>query len=352
MRIGYHLTPFWSPTDRSPTLIMDEAIEVIAASANMGFDWVSMGQHWMSHPSVWPQPYPFLARIAPVTGEMKLKTSVLLLPLLNSVDVAENLATLDHISHGRLVVGVAIGYREDELAAIGLTRRDRVPKLEESIELMKRLWTGEEVTFSGAYSSVQNGKMGFRPYQQPHPPLEMGAQSRGATERAARLTDGVFFGPQVAWTDIAALADVYRTARLAAGRPGLGALGASRCLMVGTSKEDAAARAGAYLEKTFRMYTRWQMQESSMVPLQLDAQLSLADWTIYGSPADCVETILRARDEIGLNGIGFTIYSLPADPQGRIEYLQMVAEEIVAKVSRPEPIYGQSLGHMPNNKLR
>lgn len=338
MKVGYHLTPFWSPTDRTPTTIIDEAIEVIAASARMGFDWVSMGQHWLSHPSVWPQPYPFLARIAPETGDMHIKTSVLLLPLLNPIDVAENIATLDHITHGRLVVGVAIGYREDELAAIGLTRKDRVPKLEESIALMKRLWTGEEVTFRGRYTFVDTSRMGFTPYQKPHPPIEIGAQSEGATERAARLADGVFFGPQVAWRDIARLSGVYRQARERHGRTGVGALGASRCLMVGKNKEDAASRAGEYLEKTFRMYTRWQMQESSMVSLQLDSDRSLDDWTIYGSPEDCVETILRARDEIGLNGIGFTMYSLPADPQGRIDYLHMIAEEIVSKVSTPEPI--------------
>jgi hypothetical protein len=123
----------------------------------------------------------------------------------------------------------------------------------------------------------------------------------------------------------------------------VGALGASRCLMVGKSKEDAAARAGEYLEKTFRMYTRWQMQESSMVPLQLDSERSLDDWTIYGSPADCVETLLQARSEIGLNGAGFTIYSLPADPHGRIEYLQMIADEIVSKVSTAAPIYGPAV---------
>ena len=71
MQLGFHLTPFWSPTDRSPTQILDEAIEVIAAASGMGFDWVSMGQHWLSHPTVWPAPYPFLARIAPETGSMR-----------------------------------------------------------------------------------------------------------------------------------------------------------------------------------------------------------------------------------------------------------------------------------------
>src|SRR4029077_8583534 len=113
-------------------------------------------------------------------------------------------------------------------------RKDRVPKLEESIDLMKQLWTGEEVTFDGRYTKVVKGRMGFTPYQKPHPLLEMGAQSEGATKRAARITDGVFFGPQVAWKDVAQLAGVYRDARAEYGQP-LGMLGASRSLMVGKS---------------------------------------------------------------------------------------------------------------------
>ena len=92
---------------------------------------------------------------------------------------------------------MAIGYREAELEAVGLTRKDRVPKLEESLALMKQLWTGEEVTFAGQYAQVTKLRMGLTPVQKPHPPIVMGCQS-SATARAARLTDGVFFGPQVA----------------------------------------------------------------------------------------------------------------------------------------------------------
>jgi hypothetical protein len=76
MKIGFHLTPFWSPTDRGPTRILDEAIQVVAAASRMGYAWVSIGQHWVSHPTVWPQPLPVLARLAPETGAMRLKTSV------------------------------------------------------------------------------------------------------------------------------------------------------------------------------------------------------------------------------------------------------------------------------------
>src|ERR1700716_169888 len=104
-----------------------------------------MGQHWMSHPTVWPAPIPFLARLAPETGSMRIKTSVLLLPLLNPVELAENVATLDHLTHGRLTLGISIGYRDVELAAAGLSRRDRVARLEESLRTMKRLWSGDEL---------------------------------------------------------------------------------------------------------------------------------------------------------------------------------------------------------------
>jgi alkanesulfonate monooxygenase SsuD/methylene tetrahydromethanopterin reductase-like flavin-dependent oxidoreductase (luciferase family) len=332
MQVGFHLTPFWSPTDRPPSQILDEAIEVIAAASKMGYAWASMGQHWISHPTVWPQPFPFLARIAPVTGSMRLKTSVLLLPLLNPVEVAENVATLDHLCHGRLTVGVSIGYRENELQAAGLVRRDRVPKFTESIGVMKRLWAGETVTHRGRYIRLEQARLGFTPYQQPHPPIEVGAQSEGATRRAAQIADGVFFGPQVAWADIWRLADVYRQARTEAGHADVGILGASRALVVGRDHEDAANRARRYLERTFSMYRTWEMQESSMVELQLGFEKNLADWTIHGSPVDCVETMLEARER-GLNGIGFTIYSLPPSASARIEYLQMIAEEIVARVS-------------------
>ena len=331
MKIGFHLTPFWSPTDRGATRIIDEAIEVVAAASRMGFAWVSLGQHWLSHPTVWPQPFPILARLAPETGSMRLKTSVLLLPILNAVETAENVATLDHISHGRLDVGVAIGYREKELEAAGLTRKDRAPKLEESLALMKQLWRGDAVEFHGAYSRVSAGRMGFTPYQKPHPPLEMGAQSEGATRRAARLTDGVFLGPQVAWRDVGKLADVFREARAEAAAGTAGSVGASRSLIVGASKEAAVAAAREYLEKTFAMYRAWEMQEAAMVPLQLGFDAALDDWTVHGSPRDCVETVQRAQ-EMGLDKIGFTIYSLPREVRARIDYMQMIAEEILRPV--------------------
>jgi alkanesulfonate monooxygenase SsuD/methylene tetrahydromethanopterin reductase-like flavin-dependent oxidoreductase (luciferase family) len=156
----------------------------------------------------------------------------------------------------------------------------------------------------------------------------MGAQSVGATRRAARLVDAVFFGPQVAWADIERLVTVYRQARAGEGPGTPGRALASRSLIVGADKDAARAAARSYLERTFAMYRRWEMQEPSMVSLQLGFESSLDDWTVNGSPADCVETIARAR-RLGLDGIGFTIYSLPREREARIDYLRMIADEIL-----------------------
>jgi hypothetical protein len=81
------------------------------------------------------------------------------------------------------------------------------------------------------------------------------------------------------------------------------------------------------------MYRTWSMQESGMVELQLGFDHDLEGWTVHGSAADCVEKLLWAQETMGLNRVGVTIYSLPPSPQARIEYLQMIAEDIVRKVA-------------------
>src|SRR2546428_5622195 len=100
MRIGFHLTPFWSPTDRAPTAIIDEAIEVVRAAAGMGFAWASIGHHWLSHPTVWPHPIAMLSRLAPEAGGMRPQTSLLPPPPLNPGDGARSGGTLDPHPHG------------------------------------------------------------------------------------------------------------------------------------------------------------------------------------------------------------------------------------------------------------
>ena len=102
MQIGIHLTPFFSPIDRPPTQVIDEVVAITQRVSQLGFAWISAPHHWAAYPTLWPQPFPLLARLAPETGAMRLMTLVVLLPLLNPVAVAEEVATLDATTERRV----------------------------------------------------------------------------------------------------------------------------------------------------------------------------------------------------------------------------------------------------------
>ncbi|MET7331196.1 LLM class flavin-dependent oxidoreductase [Nonomuraea sp. NPDC005650] len=308
----------------------EDALESLRHADEGGFDWISASQHWMSAPTVWPQPFPWISHMAARFRNVGFMTQMLVLPLHNAVDVAEQVATIDHLTRGRLILGCANGYRELELNAAGVSRKDRTSRVEEGIALMKELWSGRPVRFEGRWWNVQGGQMGYAPYQDPHPPIVLAAQSAGATRRAARIAEGVFFGPQATFAEIEPLIALYRQTAGEHGRePGI--VGAGRAIMIADSREAAIRSAHAYAEKTMKMYAGWDMQERNMTSLALEGDPD--EWAIIGRPEDCVEQILRAH-EVGLTHITLTAYNLPAGQQERVEYVRRLAEEVVQPVKR------------------
>ncbi|HEY7205691.1 MAG TPA: LLM class flavin-dependent oxidoreductase [Methylomirabilota bacterium] len=334
MKVGVHLTPFFGPGGRAPADVIDEALAVGRRADELSFDWVSVPHHWAAHPVVWPQPFPLLAGLARETRSARLMTLMLLLPLLSPVDVAENVATIDQMSGGRFTLGAAIGFRDVELMALKLTRKDRVPKLEESIEVMSRLWSGEEVSFEGRYGTLQRMRTALLPAQRPRPPIILGAQSEAATRRAARIADGVYLGPQVTWKGLRHLIGVYRDARREAGHADEGIIGAGRVVLVGRDREDAARTTRPKLEALFANYQRWEMKENGMVPIALSFDTPLEDWTVAGSPADCSATLAWMAQECGITHVGLNIYSLPGSRSGRLEHVEHIATDVVTRKVR------------------
>ena len=308
---------------------IENAADVVRRAAAMGFMGIYTPQHWVGHPTVWLQPIPLLARLAPEAEGLKLITGVLLLPMLNPVNLAEQVITMDHISNGQFVLGMGIGYRETELEAAGTNRKDRASRFEESLSLMKLLWSGEEVNFEGQYWQVHNAKMAITPLQKPHPPVWIAAQSRRAARRAAVMGDACLLGPQPGWEDIRYLAQMYWNAVESQGTQASAMLGAHRSIAIAKDKETAIREAEAAAEGKAGMYGGWSMQEGSTVDLGLTSGRTLEDWAIVGSPQDCAETISRCYHEQGLRYIGLGSLNLPQDHAARLEYLQLISEELL-----------------------
>ena len=136
------------------------------------------------------EPVGLLTYAAALTRRLRLGSAVLLTPLRSPLQLAKSLSTLDHLSGGRLIVGVGLGGNTRIYPAFGLSAERRVRRFVEGITLMKRLWTEDRVTFDGQFWTLQNAPMEPKPVQKPHPPLWFGGHHDAALKRTAELGDG------------------------------------------------------------------------------------------------------------------------------------------------------------------
>ncbi len=128
--------------------------------------------------------------MAATTQTIGLGTTVLVLPYHNPIRLAKTAATLDVLSGGRLVLGVGVGVIEKELDAMGSPYAERGAITDESIAIMKELWTQENPSYQGRFHSFSDMKFSPKPAQKPHIPLLIGGTSRAAVRRAARVGNG------------------------------------------------------------------------------------------------------------------------------------------------------------------
>ena len=330
MQVGIYIRDYMEDPTRPMFDQIEEAAEVCRVAGSFGFSAIYMPQHFIGYPTVWPQPMQILSRLAPEAKGLRLLTGIIMLPYHNPVDIAEQTVTMDQISNGRFTLGLGLGYREKELEAFGTNRRDRASRFEESLELMKLLWTGDEVTFEGKHWTVHEGRLSLLPVQKPHPPVWVATQSRAAVRRAARMCDAAIIGPQPKWEDYKALAGMYREALEEYGTTGT--LAANRSMAIGRDRDTAIREALATGEKKAAQYRGFEMQESTTVDFGLGGGRTLPDWAITGTPEECAERVARCHEEDGLEFIGLATLNLPSEHKARLEYLQMIGEEFISRL--------------------
>jgi probable F420-dependent oxidoreductase len=140
------------------------------------------------------EPLTILAAAAGATQKIRLGTSVLLANLRHPSHVAKVVATLDFISNGRVTLGLGFGSRESDYKAVELPFEHRGSRAVEQVQLMKRLWTEDNVTHKGKFYNVENLSVGPRPVQKPHPPIWTGGSAETALKRAGTWADGFICG--------------------------------------------------------------------------------------------------------------------------------------------------------------
>ena len=175
---------------------IEEGVETTELIRDNGYDLLFSHHHFLAN-MVTPQALPILAHLVPFSGRMRLGIGVYIATLEHPVALAEHFATLDQISGGRLVWGVGAGYREDEFRAFGIDLKTRQSRLYEALEVVRQLWSGEEVNFHGEHFDVEGARISVRPKQRPRPQIWIGANGPKTIIKAASHGDVWLGSPNV-----------------------------------------------------------------------------------------------------------------------------------------------------------
>ncbi len=188
MRFGW-LTLGHSPSPADDyTAIRDLVTEACYAEAT-GFDGIWLTEHNFTGESVYSDPIPFASVLAARTSRIRLGFAVIQLSLRHPIRLATELALLDNLSDGRIDVGVGHGtnYNEYEFVGYGLRSDDSRERMEETLDVMLRAWTGEPVVHQGKFYQLSLPELRPVPRQRPHPPIWRAASSAGSIRECGRL---------------------------------------------------------------------------------------------------------------------------------------------------------------------
>jgi alkanesulfonate monooxygenase SsuD/methylene tetrahydromethanopterin reductase-like flavin-dependent oxidoreductase (luciferase family) len=278
-----------------------ETVQQVRLAREVGFDLLVFGQHFLATEFQMIQPAIAAARLAAEAGSMRVGITIYLLPLLNPVAVAEEVASLDVVTGGRFIFGIGLGYRDVEDRAFGLGRGERVPRLLKHLEIIKQLWAGDAVTYASPYCNLDNARTLLRPVQQPHPPIWVAANNDRAVERAAEIGDAWVINPHATLTTIRRQMGLYRTARARAGKAFPAELPMMRELCVAPTHDAAVRLARPYLEQKYKAYVEWGQHR--VLPGDDDMTQAFEDLVrdrfILGEPSACVDEIQRCVEATG-----------------------------------------------------
>lgn len=302
MKFGTLITPVWG-RETDPRVQVQQHKEVVQLAEQLGFSSMVAGQHFLGSELRYYQPVPYLVHMHQFAPSMDCVIGLVLLSLVNPVELAEQVATLDAVTGGRAVLCVGLGYSDHEFRAFGIPRETRVKRFVEGLELIKRLWSGDEVEFAGELFSVDKVKPAVLPVRRPRPPLWIGGQGEKAIRRAARTADAWYTPPFPTHEGLAQLRRIFLEERASAGLPLDGDFPVRREVVIGTSRADARRKAAERSQARYDIYIKWGLQDrldenakgfGSQQDEDIDARF------ILGEPEDVAEQLARLRDELGM----------------------------------------------------
>ena len=320
----------------------------IDAAERMGLDVVWLGElHMDPGRSVLSAPLTVASAVATRTSRIRIGTAVQVLPLGHPVRIAEEAATVDQISRGRLIFGVGRSGLPRAYDAYGVSYAESQARFPEALALIKRAWTETSFSYEGKFFSCKNVSLSPKPYQRPHPPVRVAANSADTFPAVGTLGDAVMVaGRAGALKDLIPNIQAYRDAYRAAGHPGRGEVYLRIPIYVAETEarareEPEASVMGFYRVLGARIEASAEQTGARAVERRAERgrglqtityEEVLRDKIVVGTPGGVVDRLHQLREEIGFDGILAELNCGGGLPATRaMNSLRMLCEEVLPR---------------------
>jgi alkanesulfonate monooxygenase SsuD/methylene tetrahydromethanopterin reductase-like flavin-dependent oxidoreductase (luciferase family) len=310
---------FPSLPGRSESAAFDEAMEQVDAAERLGLDVMWLAElHFEPRRSVLSAPLSIASAIAARTRHMKIGIAVQVLPLCHPLRLAEEAATVDQLSHGRLIFGVGRSGVAQTYEAYGVSYAESRDRFREILDIVERAWTKPSFSYEGTYHRFKDVAVVPKPYQKPTPPIRIAASTPDTFPAIGRRGAPIFASVRhTSWTALAEQIRTYHDAWEAAGHPGKGQVFVSAPTYLAETDEAALAEPrdsimhfyheqATLLEGAARLVD----PETAARRMRRVEQLRRVDYdeavrtnALVGSPDTIAEKLRSLQAEIGLSGI-------------------------------------------------
>ncbi|MBT8444590.1 MAG: LLM class flavin-dependent oxidoreductase [Gammaproteobacteria bacterium] len=259
-----------------------------------------------------------LAYASAVTERMKLGVSVIVLPIRNAPQLAKCVSSIDHMSNGRVILGVGLGpvFAGDRYFRIfGTSAGEALARFNEGVEVMKRFWTEQKIEHDGRFYRMWGADMEPKPVQKPHPPLWFGGQHPDALRRAVRVADGFMGAGPTTTADFARNVQMLREFMTEAGRDPA-TLPISKRVYLAVDRDTA--RAKRRLDEFFARRYPWQVEANTNY---------VADTCVWGTPQQVIDGLA----EVLSAGAGMIVLNPLWD---FVEQLETLASDVVPALKK------------------
>ena len=312
-----------SPRSVTPAQQFADVRRIVEAAQRNGFSHIAIGQHFLYGDLRWLQPVPLLARLAAdVDPHVRLVTQIMIAPLYHPVMLAEEIATLDIVTEGRLIFGAGLGYRPEEFDYLGVPFKERAGRFDESLQLMKKLWTQEKVDHHGKYWQLENVQPHIFPVQQPHPPIWIGAHAEAGVRRCGRYGDAYACPPETPKAEAARRYAIVRDEFLARGKE-FGPQPLRRNTLIADSHEEAMLEYARVAQGRYLTYAARGLDVMNADALRDEFEKVVSGHAVIGTPDQVVAQLTDL------------VTTLPVDPLLiRPQWPTMDCDETIAAINR------------------